>query len=406
MQQQLADAVEQMGLSPKVYEHLKYPKRVLTVSIPVKMDDGTVQTFLGFRSQHTDVLGPTKGGIRFHPEVSQDEVMALSMWMTFKCALVGLPYGGGKGGVICNPKELSEGELERLSRGYIQGIAQFIGENKDIPAPDVYTNAKIMGWMSDEFSKLQGDINRPGAITGKPIVLGGSLGRDTATAQGCVFAIREAAQKLGIELSQATAVIQGFGNAGRNAALILSELGVRIVGVSDSGGGVCSEEGLPLAELAECKDKQGSVAKLGKGQLISNKDLLELPCDILIPAALENQITSKNAENIKAKIVAEAANGPTTPNADKILHNRGIVVIPDILANAGGVIVSYYEWVQNLMNYYWSASEVRQKLEEQIVEAFNKTWEMRDQRGVDFRMAAYLVALARLNEALVMRGRL
>ncbi len=405
VQQQLKEATEKMNLPASVYEVLKYPKRVLTVSIPVKMDDGSMKTFIGYRSQHTDVLGPTKGGIRFHPDVTMDEVKALSMWMTFKCGVVSLPYGGGKGGIICNPKELSKGELERLSRGFAQSISAFIGPDKDIPAPDVYTNAQVMAWMMDEYNKTQGGINNPGVITGKPITLGGSLGRDTATAQGCIYTIREAANKMGIQLDKATAVIQGFGNAGSHAARLLADLGVTIIAVSDSRGAIFNKQGFNVQELMDYKKSNSSVLGFNGSEEITADKILTMACDILVPAALENQITSKNAPDVKAKIVAEAANGPTTPEADKILTQNGVVVIPDILANAGGVVVSYYEWVQNLMGYYWSAQEVAEKLEAQMVTAFDKTWNTREKYGdVDLRTAAYMVSLERITEALRLRG--
>ncbi len=407
VQEQLYDAVTRMGLPESVYETLKHPQRVLSVSIPVHMDDGSVKTFLGYRSQHTDVLGPTKGGIRFHPDVTIDEVKALSMWMTFKCGVVSLPYGGGKGGVVCDPKRLSPGELERLSRGYAKAIAGFIGPDRDIPAPDVYTNAQIMAWMMDEYNNAHGGVNQPGVITGKPLVLGGSLGRDTATAQGCVFTMRETAVQMDISLDKATAVIQGFGNAGSHVARLLAELGVSIVAVSDSRGAIHDSNGLDVDGLLEYKADTGSVLGFGEAEEITQGDLLTLPCDFLVPAALENQITEDNAAAVKARVIAEAANGPTTPKADKILAERGIVVIPDILANAGGVVVSYYEWVQNLSRFYWSAEEVHAKLEAQMVEAFQKTWAIRERHGdVNLRTAAYMVSLERITEALRLRGRI
>ncbi len=405
VQQQLKEAVDKMNLPNDVYEILKHPKRVLTVSVPVKMDDGTLKTFIGYRSQHTDVIGPTKGGIRFHPDVTVDEVKALSMWMTFKCGVAALPYGGGKGGVICNPKDLTNGELERLSRGFAQAIAPIIGPDKDIPAPDVYTNGQIMAWMMDEYNKTQGGINNPGVITGKPIILGGSLGRDTATAQGCIYTIREAANKVGIQLSKATAVIQGFGNAGSHAARLLANLGVKIVAVSDSRGAILNQAGLDVDTLITYKESNKSVVGFPGSQEIPASEILTLACDVLVPAALENQITASNAADVQAKLVAEAANGPTTPEADKILAQKGIIVIPDILANAGGVVVSYYEWVQNLTGYYWSAEEVKEKLEAQMVKAFDQTWAVREKYGdVDLRTAAYMVSLERITEALRLRG--
>lgn len=402
-QQQLRMACDALGLEPAVYELLKEPARVFTVSIPVKMDDGSIRTFIGYRAQHTDVLGPTKGGIRFHPDVTLDEVKALAMWMTFKCGVVGLPYGGGKGGVVCNPKELSRNELERLSRGYIRALGHNIGPEIDIPAPDVYTNAQVMGWMYDEFSTLRG-VNTPGVITGKPIILGGSLGRNEATACGCVYTIREAAAHQGIELSRATAVIQGFGNAGSIAARLLHRMGVTIIGVSDSQGTAVNRDGLDPDALVAHKEKTGSVVGFPGSRAIPPEELLYEACDILVPAALENVITRHNASKINAKIIAEAANGPTTPQADEILFERGILVIPDILANAGGVTVSYFEWVQNLMNFYWTEEEVNNRLEKMMVSAFERTCKTSKDHGVNMRLAAYMVALERITEAMRARG--
>jgi len=403
-QYQVAHAAKMLGLDQNVTEILLHPMRVLCVSFPVTMDDGTTRIFHGFRSQHNDAIGPTKGGIRFHPNVTMDEVKALSMWMTFKCGVVGLPYGGGKGGVICNPKELSKGELERVSRGFIQAIASIIGPEKDIPAPDVYTNAEVMGWMMDEFSRIRQAFT-PGVITGKHPIIGGSLGRDKATARGCVYTIQEACAKLGIPMEGATVAIQGFGNAGSFAALLLQELGCRIVAISDSQGGVYNPEGIDPQEALTVKEKTGSVIYLNdKTQRISNQELLELEVDILVPAALEDQINEDNADRIKAKIVAEAANGPTTPEADQILYEKGIHVIPDILANAGGVTVSYFEWVQNLMNYYWTEEEVNQRLEQKMVDAYQRVYEMHQNKNVDMRTAAYMVSIARIVKAMEARG--
>lgn len=402
-QQQVTAAAEKLGLEQGVLNILLEPMRVLTVNIPVRMDDGSIKTFIGYRSQHNDAIGPTKGGIRFHPDVNLDEVKALSMWMTFKCGVVGLPYGGGKGGVKVNPKELSEGELERLSRGYIRAIAPIVGPEKDIPAPDVYTNAQIMGWMMDEFSKIC-QHNVPGVITGKPLILGGSKGRNEATARGCLFTIREGAKKRGIDLKEATAVIQGYGNAGSVAAALLAELGVKIIAVSDSRGSAYNPNGLDPKAVLDHKKVTGSVVGFPGSENISTAELLALECDILVPAALENQITVENADSVKAKIVAEAANGPTTPEADRILFANGIMVIPDILANAGGVTVSYFEWVQNLQNYYWSEEEVNQRLEDVMVNAFNATYAMAEEHGVDMRTAAYMVSLNRVTQAIKARG--
>lgn len=403
-QAQLKAACDKLGLDPGYYEILKEPLRVLTVNIPVKMDDGTTKTFIGFRSQHNDAVGPTKGGIRFHPDVTLDEVKALSMWMTFKCGVVGIPYGGGKGGVICNPKELSKSELERLSRNYFRAIAQIVGPEKDIPAPDVYTTGQIMAWMMDEFSKVK-QFNAPGVITGKPLIIGGSRGRNEATARGCMYVIVEAAAKIGLSLKGATVAVQGYGNAGRIAAELLSGLGCKIVAVSDSRGAAYNPAGIDPWAIGQFKDTTGTVKGYPGSEDIGNAGVLTLPCDILIPAALENQITAAVAPEVKAKLVAEAANGPTTPEADKILFGNGIMVLPDILANAGGVTVSYFEWVQNLMGYYWTEEEVNDKLHQVMVQAFSNVYNMYQRYGdIDMRTAAYLVAVERVAQAMEVRG--
>lgn len=400
--EQIRRACEKLGVDNGYYEILKQPKRIMEVSFPVKMDDGSIKVFTGYRSQHDDTLGPAKGGVRYHPSVTMDEVKALSMWMTMKCSVVGVPFGGGKGGINCNPKELSTGEIERITRGYIRGIAPIIGSEKDIPAPDVYTNQQVMAWMLDEFSKVKGFTDY-GVVTGKPLILGGSVGRNEATATGCYITIREALKKLNIRVSEAKVVIQGFGNAGFNLATILHGAGAKIVGISDSKGGLYNEDGLDPKQLQMVKEQKGSVV-YGAGKEISNKELLELKCDVLIPAALENQITEDNAHNINAKIVAEAANGPTSVKAGEILYSREILVIPDILASAGGVTVSYFEWVQNNMSYYWDAEEVNQKLENKMVAAFEKIYQVHLAKHVDMREAAYMVAIDRVVEGLKLRG--
>lgn len=402
-QDQLRKAVDRMQADPAVFEVLKEPKRTLTVTIPVRMDDGSIRTFTGFRVQHTDVLGPTKGGIRYHPSVTADEVKALAMWMTFKCSVIGLPYGGAKGGIVCNPKELSKGELERLTRGYVQAIASIIGPEQDIPGPDMNTNAQIMAWIMDEYSRLRG-CTVPGVITGKPISLGGSLGRESATAQGLVFVIREAAKKLGLDLTQATAVVQGFGNVGMNTARLLHGLGVKIIAVNDATGGAYASDGLDIDALIAHHSKTGTVMGTPGTESISGEELLTLPCDILVPAAVANQITGDNAGKIRARIIAEGANGPTTLAADTILAAKGVLVIPDILANAGGVTVSYFEWVQNLMNYYWTEAEVINRLEQKMVAAFEDVFNTATEYKCDMRIAAYITALKRLIEPLKMRG--
>ncbi|MBS4007278.1 MAG: Glu/Leu/Phe/Val dehydrogenase [Clostridium sp.] len=403
VQQQICEAGKCLVLDPAIEAVLKEPKRVLIVTFPVKMDDGSTKVFKGLRSQHNDAIGPCKGGIRFHPDVTIDEVKALSMWMTFKCGVVGLPYGGGKGGVICNPKEMSQGELERVSRGFIEAISSIIGPDKDIPAPDVYTNAQTMAWMMDTFSRLKGS-NQFGVITGKPLILGGSLGRNEATAQGCIYTIIKAAEKLNLSLKGASVAVQGYGNAGFISARLLHELGCKLVAVSDSCGAVYNEAGIDPHLLYDHKRTTGSCINYQDYKRITNEELLELPVDILVPAALENQITSANAARIKAKIVAEAANGPTTPDADKILFANGTMVLPDILANAGGVTVSYFEWVQNLMNYYWSEQEVLDKLQVIMFNAFEKVYEASKQFQVDMRTAAYIVSISRVAQAIKVRG--
>ncbi len=400
---QLDDAATELDLDPQVKDLLKEPVRSLSVAVPVRMDNGSVRVFKGFRCQHNDALGPTKGGIRFHPQVEEAEVQALAAWMTFKCSLVGIPYGGAKGGVLCNPKEMSKGELERLSRGFIQAISPIIGPDKDIPAPDVYTNAQIMSWFMDEFSKIKG-VNTPGLVTGKPLVIGGSYGRDSATARGLMYTVREAAKEMGLDLNGATVVVQGYGNAGNFSAKFLQDLGAKLIAANDSSGGVYNPDGMDAFDLKEYKDEHGELLGYPGSKEISNEDLLTLECDILVPAAMENQINEKNAHDIKAKMVAEAANGPTTPEADKILNDKGVVVLPDILANAGGVTVSYFEWVQNMYNYYWDKEEVDSKLEKIMVNAFDRVHKKHQEKDVSYRVAAYMVAIERLTEAMRARG--
>jgi len=401
-QQQVDAAAALLNLPEHITNVLKRPMRVLTVNFPVKMDDGSVRVFEGYRSQHNDAIGPTKGGIRFHPDVTLDEVKALSMWMSFKCGVVGLPYGGGKGGVICNPREHSKGELERISRGFMEAIASFVGPQKDIPAPDVYTNAQTMAWMMDTYSKIAG-VNSPGVITGKPIILGGSQGRNEATAQGCVYTILAALEDMGKSPAETTVAVQGFGNAGRIAARLLEEAGCKVVAVSDSKGGIYDPNGLDLAKVGELKDN-ASILDYGQQYHISNEQLLELDVNVLVPAALENVITAVNANNIKASIIAEAANGPTTPEADRILTEKGIIVIPDVLANAGGVTVSYFEWVQNLMNYYWSEQEVLEKLEVNMINSYKAVRDLAKEYNVNLRKAAYMIAIKRISAAMEARG--
>lgn len=403
-QQQLKIATDALGYDKSVYDALSEPKRLLTVSMTIKMDDGVFKTFKGFRCQYNDARGPCKGGIRYHPDETVDTVKALAAWMTWKCAVVNIPLGGGKGGIICNPKEMSEAEIERLSRAYIDEIGRIIGPTKDVPAPDVYTNPQIMAWMMDEFSKITG-YNVPGVITGKPIELGGSLGRGDATARGCVYTTREAAKELAMDLNSATVAIQGFGNAGQYAATLMHGLhNSKICAVSDSRGGVVNMDGLEPHDLIAHKQKTGKVSGFPNAEEITNEALLEMEVDVLFPAALENVITDQNAENIKAKIISEAANGPTTPEADDILYKNGVFVIPDFLCNAGGVTVSYFEGVQNTYNYYWDESEVHEKLNRKMTEAFHTVLATSKKRNVHMRTAAYMVAVERVVAVMRLRG--
>jgi glutamate dehydrogenase/leucine dehydrogenase len=400
---QLEDAAEVLKLDRGVVDYLKVPDRVLQVKVPVKMDDGSIKVFTGFRSQHCGVRGPYKGGIRYHPEVTLEEVIALSMWMTWKCAVVNIPYGGGKGGIICDPKKMSEGELERLTRRYTTAILPVIGPDRDIPAPDVYTNPQTMAWIMDTYSNVLG-YTIPGIVTGKPVEIGGSEGRTASTGRGTAIAAREAAKKLGIEIKNAKVVIQGFGNVGYHAAKILSEWGAKIIAVSDSKGGIYSDDGLDVDRVAEHKSYTGSVKGAEKCEEISNEKLLELECDILIPAALEEVITEKNADRINAKIISEGANGPTTPEADRILEERGIFVVPDILANAGGVVVSYFEWVQDLNRYFWGEERVNSELEKVLVRSFKEVYTIKEDYDVSSRDAAMILALKRVVRAFELRG--
>ncbi|MCD6472108.1 Glu/Leu/Phe/Val dehydrogenase [Candidatus Aerophobetes bacterium] len=402
-QAQLDKAAKKLNLDPQMHAFLREPMRELWVSIPVRMDDGTTKIFRGFRVQYNDARGPTKGGIRFHPEETVDTVRALSAWMTWKCATVNIPYGGSKGGIICNTKEMSQGEIERLARGYIDQIWRFIGPEKDIPAPDVYTNPQIMAWMMDEYSKIMG-YNVPAVITGKPIPLGGSLGRGDATAMGVVYTIREAAKIVGIDLKGATVAIQGYGNAGYNLSRLLAKRGCKVIAVCDSKGGILNDEGLDYEAVKEHKNKTRSVIGFPGAKQITGEELLTLKCDFVIPAALENQITGRNADNIKAKVVAEAANGPVTLEADEILSKKGVFQVPDFLCNAGGVTVSYFEWVQNIYGYYWTEEEVYEKLDKKMTKAFYDVYEMAKRESVDNRTAAYMVAVDRVAEAVRLRG--
>lgn len=398
----IKEALNHLGYPEEMYELLKEPLRMLTVRIPVKMDNGSTKIFTGYRAQHNDAVGPTKGGIRFHPQVDEDEVKALSMWMSLKCGIVSLPYGGGKGGIVCDPRNMSQTELERLSRGYVRAISQIVGPTKDIPAPDVYTNSQIMAWMVDEYSRLR-EYDSPGFITGKPLVLGGSHGREKATALGVTICIEEAAKKKGIELKGAKVVIQGFGNAGSFLAKMMNDAGAIVIGISDAHGALYDQNGLDIEYLLDRRDSFGTVTTLFN-ETISNEELLKLECDILVPAAISNQITAENANDINAKIVVEAANGPTTWEATKILSDKGILLVPDVLASAGGVTVSYFEWVQNNQGYYWSEEEVLQKLNKVLIESFNQVYELAESRNVNMRLAAYMVGVRMMAEASRYRG--
>jgi glutamate dehydrogenase (NAD(P)+) len=401
---QLDEASKIIGIDKGMHDVLAQPKRILIVSIPTRMDNDEIHVFTGFRSQHNDARGPFKGGIRYHPQVSIDEVKALSMWMTWKCAIANIPYGGGKGGIICNPKQMSTGELERMTRRYAYAIADIIGPHTDIPAPDVYTGGKEMSWIMDTYSALKGNFVQPEVITGKPLAIGGSLGRNEATGRGLSFTVREAAKKLGINLRAATVAVQGFGNAGQFAAQLLEEMGAKVVAVSDSQGGISNKNGISIGSARAHKEKTGSVVGFPGSNSISNEEILETDCTILVPAALENQITQNNAANVSAKLVAEAANGPTTPEADEILHKNKIMVIPDVLANSGGVTVSYFEWLQNLRREYWTEEQVNSMLDKKMTEAFSDVYDTHDKYQVNMRKASIALAVGRVTEAIKTRG--
>ncbi|MGH2413003.1 MAG: NADP-specific glutamate dehydrogenase [Microcystaceae cyanobacterium] len=408
----LEQALKYVAISEDAGERLKYPKTSLSVSIPVRMDDGSLRIFQGYRVRYDDTRGPGKGGVRYHPNVSMDEVQSLAFWMTFKCALLNLPFGGAKGGITLNPKELSKQELERLSRGYIEAIADFIGPDIDILAPDVYTNAMMMGWMMDQYSIIQRKIS-PGVVTGKPITMGGSQGRDGATGTGAFYIINAMLSKFEQAPARTTIAVQGFGNAGTVVAQLLAKAGYKIVAVSDSQGGIYAEQGLDIPSIRQYKSEnrgikavycKDTVCDFVEHQVITNAELLTLDVDVLIPAALENQITEINAPNIKAKYIFEVANGPTTSGADKILEQKGIYVFPDILVNAGGVTVSYFEWVQNRSGLYWSLTEVNERMKEKMVIEAGKVWSIAQEFSVSMRTAAYIHALNRLGEALDAKG--
>jgi len=400
---QFDEAADRLGLSQSMRTVLRKPKRELTVNFPVRMDNGDVQTFTGYRVQHNITRGPAKGGIRFSPQVSLDEVRALAMWMTWKCAVVGIPFGGAKGGVICDPRKLSRNELERLTRRYATEISVLIGPNSDIPAPDVNTNPQVMAWIMDTYSMHQG-YSVPAVVTGKPLAIGGSEGRLEATARGVQIITREAVKHMDMIPERSKVVIQGFGNAGGIAARLLHEEGYKIVGLSDSGAGVYNPKGIDVPAAMRYSREHGSLRDLPDTQAVTNQELLQLPCHILIPAAIENQITKENAAGVQARLIIEAANGPITPEADQILHDKGAMIVPDILANAGGVTVSYFEWVQDQQDFFWAEQEINQKLEAIMTRAFAAVYNKAIEQSSTLRMAAYLLAVARVAEATELRG--
>ncbi|HKF39291.1 MAG TPA: Glu/Leu/Phe/Val dehydrogenase [Ktedonobacteraceae bacterium] len=401
--QQFEAAADKLNLTEDMREILRQPKRELVVNFPVRLDSGRIKSFTGYRVQHNVNRGPAKGGIRYGPDVTLDEVKALAMWMTWKCAVVGIPYGGAKGGVVCDPKHMSPSELERLTRRYATEISIIIGPHSDIPAPDVNTNAQVMSWIMDTYSMHEG-YSIPAVVTGKPLSLGGSEGRNDATATGVLFVTRQGARRIGMPLKGARVSIQGYGNAGAIAARLFHNEGCKVVAVSDTHGGIYNESGLDPAAVLRHKQERGSVTAYPQAQQIRVQDVLEIPCDILIPAATEGVITAENADRVQARIVAEAANGPTTPEADHILFEKGTLIIPDILANAGGVTVSYFEWVQDLQSFFWSVDEIIKKLEVIMDRAFAAVAEKADQLSCDMRLAANTLAIARVAEATQMRG--
>jgi len=405
---QLDRALPHVNGRAGLLDYLRRPERVLRIEFPVTMDDGSIRVFTGFRVQHNAARGPFKGGIRYHPDVTEDEVKALAAWMTWKTAVMDIPFGGAKGGVICDPKRLSSDEKRRITRRYVTQLGSALGPMVDIPAPDVYTDETTMAWIFDTFDMIHKGQNNLPVVTGKPLALGGSYGRSTATARGALVCVEEAIGRgliPGVErLAEARIAVQGFGNAGAHFARLAAEGGATIVAVSDSAGGVHAAGGLDLAQVTAHKAKTGSVAGLKKAKAISNAELLELDCDVLVPAALENQITRRNAARVRAKLVAEAANGPTTPAADEILHQRGVVVIPDVLCNGGGVTVSYYEWVQNLQDEQWDEATVNAKLRRKMVKAFHEVFDIAASKQVDPRVAAYVLALGRVAAVTELRG--
>ncbi len=401
--QQLRQAGARIEMDDDILQKLSHPKRIMQVSIPTKMDNGSLNVFTGYRVQHNMDRGPAKGGIRYHPDVSMDEVIALAMWMTWKCAVVNIPYGGAKGGVICNPKEMSQDELERMTRRFTSELIGFIGPNVDIPAPDVYTNPQVMAWILDTYSMNQGYLT-PAVVTGKPVEIGGSLGRNEATGRGCAIVTREALKTMDIDISGARVAVQGFGNAGSVAAKVLQGMGAIVIAVSDSRGGIYSEQGIAVEAAVQHKAETGTVVDFERCDQITNEELLALDCDVLVPAALENTITEDNADAVKAKVIAEAANGPTTPDAQAILDGKGVFVVPDILANAGGVTVSYFEWVQGGQMYFWSEDEVNERLESIMVNSYYEVRAEAKRGNLNMRDAAFNVAVGRVAKAVELRG--
>lgn len=396
-------AAELLELESSCHEVLRYPQRTLTVSVPVRMDDGSIRVFTGYRVHHSYVRGPSKGGIRYHPDVTLDETIALAMIMTWKCAVVDIPLSGAKGGVVCDPKSMSVGELERMTRRYTFMIMPLIGPEQDIPAPDIQTDAQVMAWIMDTYSMFKG-YSVPGVVTGKPVNIGGTLGRSTATGRGCMFAVLEALKHQGIKMKGSTVAIQGYGNVGSSVACFLQDRGLKVIAVSDSTGGILRRDGLDARRVLEHKKKTGTVVGAKDTEEISNKELLELECDVLIPAAIENVITQRNASEVRARIVAEAANGPVTSRADRILNEAGIFIVPDILANAGGVTVSYFEWVQDIASHFWAKEDVVSRLEGVMVNAFREVVETSREHGTGMRLGALVLAVDRVAEAFSTRG--
>ena len=400
---QLDLAADRIGLDLNVRARLSRPDRALIVSVPTRMDNGTVRVFTGYRVQHNDALGPFKGGIRYHPEVNLGEVSALAMWMTWKCSLVGLPFGGAKGGITCDPTTLSRKEIQGMTRRYTAEILNFIGPQTDIPAPDMGTNEQVMAWIMDTYSQHKG-YAVPGIVTGKPVDIGGTLGRREATGRGIGYIVEQAANHLGMELTKCSALVQGFGNVGLVTARELGRLGVNVVGVSDRSGGIYNPKGLPIEDVVRFKQQNHKLVEFPHGEKIAGNKFLQLPCEILVPSATEMQITQENAAGLKCRILVEGANGPTTLEADKILSEKGVLVIPDILANAGGVIVSYFEWVQDLQNFFWTEDEVNKKLNGMLTRSFHTVVELSRKEHVDLRLAALMIAVQRVGRAMLLRG--